>query len=144
MTASTLTLTPGPSDLDRPGVGATAEPPAPHFGLGLQVGLVARAGDPGYAAWLAHVMPAAACSHPIRLRVEAEWHTDTGDLVTDPVSSTMPDRELYVRVRIAAPRSARPARPPTAPTCTSSLSAAWSVARASPALWLRTRVCSSR
>jgi hypothetical protein len=65
-------------------------------GLGIQIGLLARAGDPGYSAWLAHVMPAAACSRPIRLRVEAEWHHPSGRVLVDPVSSTMPDGVLYV------------------------------------------------
>lgn len=91
---STLTLTPGQSTTDRPGAGAMAEP---HRLTALPE-LLYRAADPDYHRWLTHVMPAAACSRPVRLRVEAQWHDHTGNPLGRPerVTDDMPDGVLYV------------------------------------------------
>ncbi|RSM65009.1 hypothetical protein DMH04_50090 [Kibdelosporangium aridum] len=87
MTMSTATLTPSTPVL---GVGAVAEHTATQEHLD-------RASATNYHRWLAHVMPAAACSNPIRLRVEAHWSDDAGRSVEiDHVSNTMPDGVLYV------------------------------------------------
>jgi hypothetical protein len=79
----------------------TPSPTISHVGLGavaelanaqLHRELVARASQPGYRWWLAHVMPAAACSRPVRLRLEAAWN----DGETEQVTDDMPDERLYV------------------------------------------------
>ncbi len=50
-----------------------------------------------YHWWLGHVMPAAACSAPIRLRVESRWLDQAGRVVeVDRISDSMPDGRLYV------------------------------------------------
>jgi len=42
-------------------------------------------------------MPAAACSQPIRLRVEAQWRDELGRVMeVDKISASMPDGVLYV------------------------------------------------
>ncbi|WP_246244484.1 hypothetical protein [Amycolatopsis pithecellobii] len=57
-------MTPSPTTQAVVGLGALAE-----------AQIVARVAQPGYRWWLAHVMPAAACSRPVRLRLEATWAT---------------------------------------------------------------------
>jgi hypothetical protein len=50
-----------------------------------------------YHGWLTHVMPAASCSAPIRLRVESHWLDDAGRVTeVDRISDAMPDGVLYV------------------------------------------------
>ncbi|RZQ63414.1 replication initiator [Amycolatopsis suaedae] len=92
MTASTTTLTPSTTPVL--GVGAVAEyspfPAATPAHLN-------RASDPGYGWWLSHVMPAAACSQPVRLRVAAQWLDNDGRVTeVDRISDSMPDGMLYV------------------------------------------------
>jgi hypothetical protein len=41
-------------------------------------------------------MSAAACSHPVRLRLEAEWHDGNGGSDLEVVTDGMPDGALYV------------------------------------------------
>jgi hypothetical protein len=72
------------------GLGAVAEPV--HTQLHHQV--VARASRSDYRWWLTHVMPAAACSRPVRLKLEATWHDQHGG--TELVSDDMPDDVVYV------------------------------------------------
>ena len=100
MTVSTPTLTPSmpPRVL---GLGAAAEPPQsarPRAArAAVDASLVERARKPGYSAWLAHVSPAAACSNPVRLRLDAEWHsTDGRSSELHRVSDDMPDGLFYV------------------------------------------------
>jgi hypothetical protein len=71
---------------------------AEHRHLATSSELLYRASDPEYFRWLAHVMPAAACSRPIRLRVDAQWHDTTGAPIGPPerVTDDMPDGVLYV------------------------------------------------
>ncbi|MPY97952.1 MAG: hypothetical protein GEU97_08120 [Actinophytocola sp.] len=101
MTVSTPTLTPSapPRVL---GLGAAAEPPRQTRsraagGAPVDASLVERARRPGYSMWLAHVAPAAACSRPVRLRLDAEWHsTDGRSSELHRVSNEMPDGLFYV------------------------------------------------
>ncbi|AIJ24800.1 replication initiator [Amycolatopsis methanolica] len=79
MTVSTMPLSPTTKTVV--GLGAVAESD-----------ILRRAGSPDYRWWLAHVMPAAACSRPVRLRVEADWGGGEVERVTDE----MPDGLLYV------------------------------------------------
>ncbi len=74
-------MTPSPTAQTVVGLGAVAE-----------AQIVARASQPGYRWWLAHVLPAAACSRPVRLRLEATWDDGTTERPTDD----MPDGRLYV------------------------------------------------
>ena len=100
MTVSTPPLTPStPSRVL--GMGAAAEPhPRPRSssaGGPVDRTLVERTRKPGYAAWLAHVAPAAACSRPVRLRLDAEWHSQDGrSSELYRVSDEMPDGRFYV------------------------------------------------
>jgi hypothetical protein len=57
--------------------------------------VVARASRSDYRGWLAHVMPAAACSRPVRLKLEATWHDERGG-ESERVTDDMPDGTLYV------------------------------------------------
>lgn len=92
MSVSTVTPTPTMGSWPVVGAGAVAEPPAP-----VSPELLARAGSPDYRAWLSHVLPAAACSHPIRLGVETEWSDGHGNPEPrERVSDDMPDGSLYV------------------------------------------------
>ncbi|NKQ55426.1 hypothetical protein HFP15_21310 [Amycolatopsis sp. K13G38] len=88
MSVSTMTLSPTIQHVV--GLGAVAERTSPDSQLRLSA--VARAARPDYQWWLSHVMPAAACSRPIRLRVEADWGGGEVERVTDD----MPDGMLYV------------------------------------------------
>ena len=88
MTVPTATFTPSaPVAL---GADAVAEHTPSDYAL--QLSVLARAARPDYRGWLAHVMPAAACSRPIRLRVEADWGGGEVERVTDD----MPDGRMYV------------------------------------------------
>ncbi|UIJ61873.1 hypothetical protein LWP59_09730 [Amycolatopsis acidiphila] len=78
-------MTPSPTTKAVVGLGAVAE-------AQLRREVLARASRPGYWWWLAHVMPAAACSRPVRLRLEATWDDGTTEQPTDD----MPDGRLYV------------------------------------------------
>lgn len=90
MTISTVTFTPSTSVLGADAVAEHHHRPASHE-------LLERVTDPDYRWWLSHVMPAAACSQPIRLRVEAQWHDTAGRIVeVDHISNGMPDGLLYV------------------------------------------------
>jgi hypothetical protein len=85
-----MTLTPSaPTAL---GVGAVAENTTER----LRHETVQRASRPGYQWWLTHVMSAAACSHPVRLRLQATWHGDNGRSEVEQVTDGMPDGLLYV------------------------------------------------
>jgi hypothetical protein len=61
----------------------------------LTASVLQRAGK-GYDAWLGHVWPAAACSHPIRLHGLIR-HVDpaTGEIVRTASTDHMPDRVIY-------------------------------------------------
>jgi hypothetical protein len=59
--------------------------------------MLARVGAPGYRDWLGHVMPAAACSHPVRLSVNSEWIDAKGNVeLRERPTDDMPDGFLYV------------------------------------------------
>jgi hypothetical protein len=59
--------------------------------------MLRRAADPDYHRWLGHVMPAAACAHPIRLRIDAQWSDSLGQpSPPERVTDDMPDGVLYV------------------------------------------------
>lgn len=58
--------------------------------------LLARVRRRDYSAWLAHVAPAAACSHPVRLRLDAEWHHDARLPEVYRVSNEVPDGLFYI------------------------------------------------
>lgn len=91
MTISTATFTSSTPVL---GADAVAEH---HHHRSASRELLERVTDPGYRWWLGHVMPAAACSQPIRLHVQAEWHDPAGRVVeVDRISNDMPDGVLYV------------------------------------------------
>jgi hypothetical protein len=60
----------------------------------------ARATGPDFAAWLAHVQPAAACAKPIRLygdmyRVAVDQHTGTWRILSETSTHEMPDGVIY-------------------------------------------------
>ncbi|MBK1785977.1 hypothetical protein JHE00_16725 [Prauserella sp. ASG 168] len=57
---------------------------------------VSRASQPGYQWWLTHVMSAAACSNPVRLRLTATWHSENRPAEIDRVTDGMPDGVVYV------------------------------------------------
>lgn len=95
MDHSTATLTPRTSPAL--GVGAVAEHHPVAAGLDqVRREAVERASRPDYRQWLAHVMPAAACSNPVRLRLTATWHGDDGASETERVTDDMPDGVMYV------------------------------------------------
>ncbi|MPY79808.1 MAG: hypothetical protein GEV04_15330 [Actinophytocola sp.] len=112
MGSSTATLTPS---ITPPMLGAGAVAEKPHTTRVITRGavdptLVKRARRPGYSAWLAHVAPAAACSHPIRLRLDAEWHSADGrSSELHRVSDEMPDGRFYV--------ACKNRRAPVCPAC---------------------------
>ncbi|WP_425430891.1 replication initiator [Cryptosporangium aurantiacum] len=55
-----------------------------------------RASEPEYDAWISHVRPAAACSHPVRLAGEvATFDTRTGALLSSVQTADLPDGEIY-------------------------------------------------
>ncbi|GAB3705980.1 plasmid replication initiator protein [Amycolatopsis oliviviridis] len=90
MTVSTVTLTPSTPGTPRVlGAGAVAEQHPAHHDL------IRRVSQPGYQWWLTHVMSAAACSRPVRLKLEAHWHGSAGTEI-DQVTAGMPDGALYV------------------------------------------------
>lgn len=92
MTVSTVTLTPTTlGTRSVVGAGAVAEPtPASPEMLN-------RVQAPGYKHWLKHVLPAAACSNPVRLRVDADWCDTNGKIeFSERVSDSFPDQALYV------------------------------------------------
>ncbi|TCP47290.1 hypothetical protein EV191_11286 [Tamaricihabitans halophyticus] len=77
------------------GLGAVAEPRHPYQDITTQ--LVQRATRSDYHTWLNHIMPAAACSHPVRLRLEAEWHPRNGSRSDiERPTDAMPDGQIYV------------------------------------------------
>jgi hypothetical protein len=88
VTSSTATLT--PSATPALGAGAVAENTST-----LHRETVRRASQPGYQWWLTHVMSAAGCSRPVRLKLDATWHSDHGHEV-ERVTDDMPDGRLYV------------------------------------------------
>jgi hypothetical protein len=57
---------------------------------------LARAAQPGYYAWLAHVQPAAGCTRPIRLAgTMTTIERETGRLLTAQDTANMPDGVIY-------------------------------------------------
>lgn len=76
----------------------TFTPSTPTRVLGAEAvaDLLHRVRRPDYHSWLAHVTPASACSHPIRLRLEAEWHGPNGRSEIERVSDDVPDGVFYV------------------------------------------------
>src|SRR5688572_640714 len=90
MTFSTVTFTPRAPVL---GADAVAE----HHHRPASRELLERVTDPDYRWWLSHVMPAAACAQPIRLKVDAHWQDAAGRVTeVDHISNGMPDGVLYV------------------------------------------------
>ncbi|PXY20755.1 replication initiator [Prauserella muralis] len=73
----------------------STSPREPLSSTKVQRELVRRASQPGYQWWLTHVMSAAACSHPVRLKLTATWHGDDGRSEVEPVTDGMPDGVLY-------------------------------------------------
>jgi replication initiator protein RepSA len=95
VTFSTTTRTPSTRD-HTPVLGAHAVA-EPHHTHPAPQDLLDRVADPDYRSWLSHVMPAASCSQPIRLRVQAEWRDELGRVTeVDRISNEMPDGVLYV------------------------------------------------
>ncbi|GAA1221113.1 replication initiator [Prauserella alba] len=92
-TFSTATLTPSTTSVL--GAGAVAEH-YPSVARRLHDDVLTRAGDPGYQWWLTHVMSAAGCSNPVRLRLNATWHDGHGGAETERVTDDMPDGLVYV------------------------------------------------
>lgn len=84
---NTSTATSTPSAISVLGVGAVAEQ--------VRREVARRASQPGYQWWLTHVMSAAACSHPVRLRLTATWHGENGHREVERVTDGMPDGVLY-------------------------------------------------
>lgn len=94
MPTSTVTLSPTTGKrADLVGLGAVAE-----SGLtSLDRAYLHRVGRPDYGSWLSHIAPAAGCSHPVRLRLEAEWSSPTGGRPEAyRVSDDLPDGLFYV------------------------------------------------
>lgn len=89
MTVSTMTLSPNTTAVL--GLGAVAEPFSP-----VDSAMLARVRRPDFPAWLAHVAPAAACTRPVRMRLEAEWPHSSGSLDVYRVTDDMPDQLMYV------------------------------------------------
>jgi hypothetical protein len=81
------------------GTAPCAEPQAPSWywrSTNIELQAIARAAQPDYPAWLAHVRPAAGCARPIRLAgtsytVEAA----TGRVLSTLDMSTQPDGVIY-------------------------------------------------
>ena len=71
-TFSTATFTPSTHTV----LGADAV--AEHYHRPASRELLERVSDPGYRTWLSHVLPASACSQPVRLQVQAEWRDPAG------------------------------------------------------------------
>ncbi|SNR79867.1 hypothetical protein SAMN06265360_12011 [Haloechinothrix alba] len=92
MSVSALTLTPN-TTTPVLGAGAMVEPVGSNT---TRQELLARANRHDYASWLAHVAPAAACSHPVRLKLEAHWHNQHRPDEIDRVSDDVPDGMFYV------------------------------------------------
>ena len=81
-----------------PGCGATTghaytSPAARRLDLAASV---LRRAENGYGAWLDHIWPAAACTHPIRLHGLIR-HVDpaTGEILRTASTDAMPDRVIY-------------------------------------------------
>ena len=88
MSVSTFTLTP---DTTVSGMGAYAEPPT-----SITSQILRRATRDDYHTWLAHVFPAAGCTHPIRLAGEiATVEADTGRLLSRTRTTDLPDGVIY-------------------------------------------------
>lgn len=97
MSSSTATFT--PSARVALGADAVAETPSTPTAIDPQLRreAVARASQPGYQWWLSHVMSAAACSNPVRLKLTAHWHDPHGGPgEIEQVTDAMPDGMLYV------------------------------------------------
>lgn len=78
-----MTLT--PSATPALGVGAVAEHDLLH-----------RITRRDFGSWMAHVAPASACSYPIRLRLDADWHSSARSAESYRVSDEVPDGVFYV------------------------------------------------
>ncbi|EHR50572.1 hypothetical protein SacmaDRAFT_2321 [Saccharomonospora marina XMU15] len=87
-------MTRTPSATPALGVSALAEQPSTREQVQRQV--LDRAAQPGYQWWLTHVMSAAACANPVRLRLNATWHDGHGGSETETVTDGMPDGVIYV------------------------------------------------
>ena len=86
----------------------------------LDAELLDRAARPDYHQWLAGTAAAGGCTRPIRLRgTIRDIDPATGEILRTLDTDTLPDKVIYTPAGTAAPRSARPAPRPTAPTPTS-------------------------
>jgi hypothetical protein len=92
----TPVLAPAPGTAPGPGAN-TGHPFTSQTGrrLDLIASVLDRAGK-GYDAWLNHIWPAAACTHPIRLHGQIR-HIDpaTGEVIRTAATATMPDQVIY-------------------------------------------------
>jgi hypothetical protein len=95
MTVSTLDLV--PREQTARGTGSNAETPwmPPPAGYSAAGQALARAGQPGYFDWLAHVQAAAGCTRPIRLTGTLNTLDTAGRLLDSRHTDQLPDAAIY-------------------------------------------------